>query len=165
MLLFARLENVPSVVCFLQIFVESGGLPEEFRCLRCWRRAARWFAPKMEKHQNTPTTSQSSPCKPHTLVWRASARLRWDNFGRACATASAGTAYVSSLRSIPGRLVAGPSSRLLEKIRKSTQGLALFGCMCAGVSTATHLPRPGGDRCQRQRASASHFGSTPLCRR
>ena len=90
-------------------------MPEEFRCLRCWRRAARWFAPKMEKHQNTPTTSQSSPCKPHTLVWRASARLRWDDFGRACATASAGTAYVSSLRRIPGRLVAGPSSRLLPK--------------------------------------------------
>ena len=54
---------------------------------------------------------------------------------------------------------------LKKQIRQSIQGLVLFGCMCAGTSTATHLPRPCGDRCQRQRASASHFGSTPLCRR
>eukprot|EP00975_Prorocentrum_lima_P059192 12411249-Prorocentrum_lima.AAC.1 len=47
------------------------------------------------------------------------------------------------------------------------RGRQLGWASCAGMPVATHLPRPRGcvDRSPPHRASASHFGSTPLRRR
>ena len=149
LLLPVRLEKIPSIRRLLFASLCGVGrlaqrLPVALRLASgcSMVRSENWEAP------TPPTTSQSSPRKPHTLVWRASARLRWDNFGRACTTASAGTAYVSSLlRSIPGRLVAGPSSRLLEntntEVDSRVGALRLYVCRHVNRHTlATPMRRP-----------------------
>ena len=54
-----------------------------------------------------------------------------------------------------------------QRSARTTRGRQLVKASRASVPVATHLPRPRGcgDRSQRHKASASHFGSTPLRRR